>query len=215
MEQEIKAVIFDMNGVLSLDVELKPGSSLSKSFHNLMAKSLKIDLDKWVDSIDRVYERSIEGKVSEKKTLNTIAKNLGMEPKKIERIIVKNYKKTFKNNKELYTYAFKLKKRGYKIAILSDQWHFSKKALLDKKKADKFDAVIVSCDVGIRKPDPKIYNLALKKLKVKPSEAVFIDNRDWNTKPAEKLGIKTILFKNNEQTFRELEKILKDSRNIK
>ncbi len=206
---KIKAVIFDTNGVLALDIELKHGTILSKSFHAKMAKSLKINLDKWFDAIDTSYAKSIEGKISEKKTLNTIAKNLNFPPKKVEKTIIKNYRKLFKKNKELYRYAFKLKKKGYKIAILSDQWHFSKKAIIDKKHNKKFDTVIVSCDVGMRKPNSKIYKMALKKLKVKPGESIFVDNRDWNLKPAEKLGIKTVLFKNNKQAIKEIEKILK------
>jgi len=42
---------------------------------------------------------------------------------------------------------------------------------------------------------------------MKPEEAVFIDNRDWNIIPAKKLGMKTVLFRNNKQTFRELKKL--------
>ncbi len=208
-QNKIKAIIFDMNGVLALDVELKQGSKLSNSFHGRMAKSLNIPLDKWIDSIDRVYERAIEGKISEKETLNTIAKNLEMPAKKIEKTILKNYKKIFCKNKELYKYAYKLKKRGYKIAILSDQWHFSKKAIIDKRVLKNFNVVIVSSDVGVRKPEEKIYKMTLKKLKTKPQESIFIDNRDWNLKPAKKLGMKTILFKNNKQAIKEIEKLLK------
>ncbi len=208
-KSKIKAIIFDMNGVLALGVELKNTSKFSKSFHAMMAKKLKVNLDKWFDAIDTVYAKSIEGKISEKKTLNTIAKNLDVKPKKLEKKIIKSYKKLFVKNKKLYKYTFKLKKQGYQIAILSDQWHFSKKAIIDKKALKKFNKTIISCDVGLRKPDPQIYKLALKKLKINPSQAVFIDNREWNLKPAKKLGMKTILFKDNKQVIRELNKILK------
>ncbi len=215
MEQRVKAVIFDMNGVLVKGTELEKETPLFKGFHNMMSKSLKVNIDKWIDAIDTSYAKSIEGKISERETLNTIAKNLDVRPKNLEKTILKNYRKVFKRNKELYRYAFNLKKEGYKIAILSDQWHLSKKALLRKSDLKKFDVSIISCDVGMRKPNPKIYKLILKKLKVKPLEAVFVDNRDWNTKSAEGLEVKTILFKNNTQTFRELGKILKSSQNAK
>ena len=115
----------------------------------------------------------------------------------------KAYKKEFKINKQLFNQAFKLKKLGYKIAILSDQWHLSKDAHMPKKWCKKFDQLIVSCDVGIRKPNPKIYKLTLKKLKLSPRQILFIDNQEWNIKPAKKLGMKIILFKNNEQLFKE------------
>jgi len=68
-----------------------------------------------------------------------------------------------------------------------------------KKKEIKeviFERVIVSCDVGVRKPRPKIYKLTLRKLKLKPSQTIFIDDLQWNTKPPQKFWMKTILFKN-------------------
>ena len=206
---KIKAVIFDMNGVLALGVELKHGTSLSKSFHACVSKELGIEIDSWFDSIDPVYSDSIKGKVSEDKTINTISKNLEMSRPKLEKAIIKTYKKVFRENKELYSYAFQLKKRGFKIGILSDQWPFSKKAIYDNRKIGKFNVVITSCDVGMRKPNKKIYALTLRKLKVNANESIFIDNRDWNTKPAEKLGMKAILFKNNKQTIREIENLLR------
>ena len=209
MKSKIKAVIFDMNGVLALGVELKHGTRISKSFHNTISKKLGIGVDTWLDAIDSVYADSIEGKISEKKTLNTISKNLKISPKKLERLIMKFYRKLFKENKELYNYAFQLKRKGYKIAILSDQWPPSKKAIYHKNKIIKFDVVVTSSDVSMRKPNPKIYKLTLKKLKVKARESIFVDNRDWNTKPAEKLGIKTVLFKNNKQAIKEIERLLK------
>ena len=95
----------------------------------------------------------------------------------------------------------------YILAVLSDQWHLSEDPLMPKKLYKRFGVVVVSCDVGLRKPDPKIYKLVLKKLKLKPNQTVFVDNQEWNLKPARKLGMKTILFKNNKQLFRDLNKI--------
>lgn len=202
MKKGIKAIIFDMNGVLALGIELKQGS-FSKSFHESMARSLKINLDTWMDAIDSVYADSIEGVISGKKVAQTISENLNINKKKLEKIILKNYKKIFKQNKILYKKVFELKKLGYKIAILSDQWSYSKKAFVDNRITKKFDVAIFSCDVGMRKPNPKIYKLALEKLKIEPGESLFIDNRDWNLEPAKKLGMKTILFKNNKQLFQD------------
>jgi len=208
-KNKIKALIFDMNGVLALGIELKQGSKISKSFHIKISKKLGISLDTWFDAIDSVYANSIEGKISGKKVGTIISENLGVPKCKLEKNIIQTYQKIFRQNRELYEYAFKKKKEDYKIAILSDQWHFSQKAIFDKKLLKNFDAVISSNKVGMRKPNPRIYKLTLKKMKIKPSEAIFIDNRKWNLKPAEKLGMKAVLFKSNKQTIREIEGILK------
>ena len=57
-----------------------------------------------------------------------------------------------------------------------------------------FDAVVFSCNVGVRKPNPNIYKIMLKKLNVQPQEAVLIDDREENIVGAKKVGINAILF---------------------
>lgn len=58
-----------------------------------------------------------------------------------------------------------------------------------------FDSLILSFEVGLMKPHPQIYQLALEAAQVWPSEAVFIDDLEENIRPAELLGLKTILYR--------------------
>ncbi|PIR04638.1 MAG: hypothetical protein COV57_03370 [Candidatus Liptonbacteria bacterium CG11_big_fil_rev_8_21_14_0_20_35_14] len=67
-----------------------------------------------------------------------------------------------------------------------------------------FDEVIISAEVGINKPDPKIYSLALDKIKSNPEESIFIDDLEKNLEPAKKLGIATILYENPKQLEKNL-----------
>lgn len=55
-----------------------------------------------------------------------------------------------------------------------------------------FEFVLESSKVGVRKPDPRIYQLALERLDVAPAEAVYLDDLGINLKPARALGIHTI-----------------------
>lgn len=71
---------------------------------------------------------------------------------------------------------------------------------------DIFDFNILSFKVGSNKPDLPIYRLLLKKLKMQPYEIVFIDDSLECLTPAKKLGMKTILYKNNSQLIRDLKK---------
>ena len=206
---EIKAIIFDVGGVLALGEYIFVDNKQRNSVHLDVAKDLKISLDQWFDAIDTTYAKTIEGKISRAKALKIIAKNTKVSVKKLEKIVLKAYKKNFKQNKQLFKKAFELKKQGYKIAVLSDQWHLSKEALMPDKLYKRFDKVVVSCDVGVRKPNPKIYKLILKKLKLPAKQTLFIDNQEWNNNPAKKLGMKTILYKNNKQLFKKLDRILK------
>ncbi len=206
MKRGIKAIIFDIGGVLELgEYATQPKRGHRElSVHEYVSTKLGISLDHYFDSIDSAYARSMEGKISKKRLLYILSKNFKVSSRKIEKLYLKAYKKNFKHNKKLYNFAFKLREQGYQIAILSDQWHLSKLALMPKKMTSKFDVVVVSCDVGVRKPDQKIYRMVLKQLRVKAKEVLFIDNREWNLIPAKKIGMKTILFKNNEQLFKEL-----------
>jgi len=206
---EIKLIAFDVGGVLQLGRfsfrKLKRHESFST--HQYIAKKLNIDIDSWFDSLDTPYAESIEGKIPRKKAISIIAKNLKISSERLTQLFHKAYKYGFKKNKKLYKIAYKLKKKGYKIGILSDQWYLSADVLTSKKDMKGFNPVVISCFEGVRKPNPKIYKLLVKKSKVKAKEILFIDNRDWNLKPARKLGMKTILFKNNNQCIRDLKKL--------
>ena len=86
----------------------------------------------------------------------------------------------------------KLKQDGYKIYYLSNlgKWHFEK--MVDTGVIDfldLFDGGIVSYQVNMSKPDPKIYKALLNKYKIIPESALFIDDRYENIMAAELLGI--------------------------
>jgi putative hydrolase of the HAD superfamily len=55
-----------------------------------------------------------------------------------------------------------------------------------------FDGIIESSQVGVRKPDPRFYEVACEKLGVEPAECVFLDDLGINLKPAKALGMTTI-----------------------
>ena len=213
---EIKVIVFDSNGVLFL----ARGGTYSKAvrghhsigIHEYMANKLKVDLDQWFDAIDTAYVKSIEGKIKRDKVVEIISKNLKVSQRKFVSIMKKAYNIHFKKNKELYKIIKKLKKQNYMIGILSDQWHLSKEAILSKRNMKPFEIQVVSCDVGLRKPDIEIYKLLMKRIKkkdkdMKNKEVLFIDNQEWNLKPARKSRMKTILFKDNKQFVKDLKKL--------
>ena len=55
--------------------------------------------------------------------------------------------------------------------------------------AGLFDHIVISAEVGFRKPEPEIYRLALEQLGVEPAEAVFVDDRARNVEAARVLGL--------------------------
>ncbi len=102
----------------------------------------------------------------------------------------------------------KILKKSYKLASISNINQGHKKYVLKKYGLRKiFPIVVLSSDVRTRKPESKTYKITLKRLNVKPKEAIFIDNIQENVDGAKKAGIHGILFKNNSQLFDDMRKL--------
>ena len=69
---------------------------------------------------------------------------------------------------------------------------------------ERFDALIESSKVGVRKPEPRFYEIACETVGVTPSECVFLDDLGINLKPAAAMGMKTIKVTSAEQALGEL-----------
>ena len=72
----------------------------------------------------------------------------------------------------------------------------------------RFDAVVESSKVGVRKPEPRFYEIACELLGVQPNQCVFLDDLGINLKPAAAMGMTTIKVLNAEQAIRDLTTLL-------
>lgn len=70
-----------------------------------------------------------------------------------------------------------------------------------------FDFSILSCIEHLKKPDPAFYRLALKRAGVSPEDAVFVDDEEKYVAAAKEVGIKDLLYVNNELLFEELKQM--------
>ncbi|UFZ08508.1 HAD-IA family hydrolase [Bradyrhizobium ontarionense] len=68
-----------------------------------------------------------------------------------------------------------------------------------------FDHVIESAKIGLRKPDPRIYQMMIETLGVRPSDCVYLDDLGVNLKPAREMGMTTIKVVSASQAITELE----------
>ena len=71
-----------------------------------------------------------------------------------------------------------------------------------------FDAIVESSVVGVRKPEPRFYELACAQLSIDPTEAVFLDDLGINLKPASAMGMRTIKVVDPDVALKELEAML-------
>ena len=84
----------------------------------------------------------------------------------------------------------------------------SKRAEAMHQVLDLFDVVIESSKIGIRKPDPRIYQIACDQLGIAPNEAVFLDDLGVNLKPARAMGMSTIKVLGSVQALDDLQTYL-------
>ncbi len=95
---------------------------------------------------------------------------------------------------------------GIATGLISNSWGTSR---YDRGQlADLFDAVVISGEIGIRKPAPEIYELGAQRLGLGPSQCVFVDDLPFNLEPATELGMATVHHTDPEETIAELETLL-------
>ncbi len=99
-------------------------------------------------------------------------------------------------------------KPRYKTGIISNAWPKVDDLLAGWGILDAFDFVVGSGDVGIMKPDPAIYQLALEGLSVKPQEAIFIDDFAHNIEGARQVGMQGVHFRSPAQAIAEIQALL-------
>ena len=81
-----------------------------------------------------------------------------------------------------------------RLAIVTNNVPETRKSWQRKIPLARFEVVIDSSEVGLRKPDPAIYELLLERLGLPGSEVAYVDDWEGNLAPAEALGMRTVLF---------------------
>jgi putative hydrolase of the HAD superfamily len=96
--------------------------------------------------------------------------------------------------------------QGIKTGLVSNSWGTTRypRPLLQ----ELFDGVVISGEVGVRKPAPEMYTRGAEAIGLTPAECVFVDDLPFNLKPAAELGMATVHHVDAEQTIPELEQML-------
>ena len=87
-----------------------------------------------------------------------------------------------------------MKKMEFKLGIVANIWSGGMNPVLERLGLEKFfDTTVASIDVGFKKPDPKIFHLALDHLELSPEEVIMVgDNPRTDIQGAHNLGIGTV-----------------------
>jgi putative hydrolase of the HAD superfamily len=98
------------------------------------------------------------------------------------------------------------RRAGIRTGLISNSWGTNRYPhdLLD----ELFEGVVLSGDVGVRKPAPRIYELGADAIELSPDACVFVDDLPFNLPPAQSLGMATVHHTSAQTTIEELERLL-------
>jgi len=200
MGNPIRALIFDVGGVLVRTEDPTPRQRLAAEL-NLSLRAL-YDVAFGGDTWKQVQL----GRVADDEHWQAVGRCLGLTwPDEVVA-----FREAFfegdRLDRELTELIVRLRDR-YKVALLSNAPANLRRWIVDGWgiPPDTFDAIVISAEQGVMKPDPEIYRVALAQLDVAPHETIFVDDFVENIKAARALGIQVIHFTSPEALVEELE----------
>ena len=199
----IKAVFFDLGGVILRTEYQAPRQHLAERF----------GMD--YDDIDKVVfgggpygsaARASIGEITEERHWQNVMKTLKLPASETERVREEFFAGDVIDH-EIVEFLRSIKPK-YKTGLISNAWSGLRDYIVREKFDNAFHHMVISAEVGVAKPDPKIYHIALEQLQVKPKEAVFVDDFIENINACEKVGMKGIHFKDSQSTLQQLKKMM-------
>jgi epoxide hydrolase-like predicted phosphatase len=209
-DRPLRAVISDFGGVLT--------NRLVEAFAAFQDES-GISMEQLGRGMQRVAERDGEyplfrlerGEVTEQQFLDDL--RWALEPELGHRPKLHRFREIWfealHGNEPMLDIMRQLRDRGYRMAILTNnvrEWEALWRAKLPVDEI--FELVVDSAWVGLRKPDPKIYELTVARLGgVEPSDCLFVDDNELNVEAARQLGMTAVHFNSNAQAIAEIREL--------
>jgi epoxide hydrolase-like predicted phosphatase len=198
---DIQAVIWDLGGVLVRTEDPAPRQSLAARF-GLERR----ELEELVFNSEPGVKAQL-GQISEDQLWAFVLDHLG-EPLGEAGVFEQAFWGGDRVDESLVGYISRLRPR-FTTALLSNAWSTLRRAMEDKLQiSDVFDELVISAEVGLMKPDARIYRLALEKIRIQPAEAVFLDDQPVNVEGARALGMHAIQFRQPTQALEALSALI-------
>lgn len=200
----IRAIVFDIGGVL----EFAPRIGITEKWEEIFVLQAG-ELDK---RLYEVWKGGSIGTITEVDVHRMIGEILGIDAAQVNAFMDDIWKEYLGTpNVELIEYFKKLHEH-YITAIISNSFVGAR----EKEEAayhfgDMTELIIYSHEVGIQKPNRRIYELACERLNIKPEEMIFVDDVEIIVMAACELGIHGIQFKDSAQTIAEIETVIRDN----
>jgi epoxide hydrolase-like predicted phosphatase len=197
---KIEAVIFDAGGVLH-------------ESNTAVTDNLVQELGLEQETLKSIWANQIpllgSGKIDEVEFWQQVSGEHGIRQVEIaENLLGRAFTEALRTHVPVIELIKELGTSGVKLAVLSNTIEPHAKALRDAGLYDGFDYLFLSHEVGMRKPDPSIYQYALEELGTKPEATIFVDDDPENVEAAEALGIKGVIFTDTDRVVAELRSLV-------
>jgi epoxide hydrolase-like predicted phosphatase len=200
----IRGVYFDFGGVLVRTEDQAPRTRLAKSL-GLSAR----EIEQIVFEGDSSVQATL-GAITEEQHWQAVAARLGLPESELPRL-AEEFFRGDSWDQGLFDFLHAL--RGtHKVGLISNAWTGLRKVIVKHGFSESFDTMIISAEVGLAKPDARIYRLALEKLGVAAEEAVFVDDVVANVDGARAVGMHAIQFTRPQTVLDELKALLTNHR---
>ena len=197
----IRGLVFDFGGVLVRMIDDRPRIALANKIGISLSR-----LDELV-FLSETAAKASKGEISVTMHWDAVRKALGLQPEDMPDFL-QRYWSADDVNWRLLDFIRGLRPR-YKVGLLSNAWDDLRKTLHERWNIDGlFDELVISAEVKLVKPDPRIFQLALKRLNILPAETIFIDDINENVQSARQIGLKGILYQSFDQTIGEIKDYL-------
>lgn len=200
----IKAVIFDMGGVILRSEDQSP--------RDILAESLGITHQELIRQVfdTETARLATVGRITEEEHWQSVADHFGLDAQALT-AFQEQFWAGDRADRSLLEFIDGLRPR-YQTALLSNAWGGARQVLTEKYNAlYPFDVIVYSAEVGLAKPDAAIYQLTLQKLGVQPQESIFVDDFIQNVEAAQALGIHAVRFLHAAQAMSDVRQILTDN----
>jgi len=196
----IRAVFFDLGGVIVRTEYQAPRQHLAESLDMEYE-----DLEKLVFAGPSGQQASV-GEISTEEHWAQVTKRL-RRPASETQYIRDAFFAGDVVDRELIDFIRSLRPK-YKTGLISNAWPDLRDYIVEQKFDDAFDHMVISAEVGVIKPEARIYQIALEQAGVSPSEAVFVDDFIENIEGCEDVGMQGIHFRNPDQALENLQNLL-------
>lgn len=195
-ESEIKVVAFDFGGVI--------GTSNKQDVVQFIVQSLNISKREAKDIVQEMKDQRIDAQNEEAFWKAYAKKNKIVLPHNWLEKLNNATHEALEENPGMLNLVKSLQKEGYQTALLSNVGEKKAKLYHEVGFYNLFQPLILSHEIGIKKPDHDAYLILLDALQASPEEVLFVDNKQRNIDAAKELGMEGVLFTSRDQLIKEL-----------